>query len=67
MQLVREWRQDNIDMHTLPPNKSGGLLVFDYSLLRSTMHEVPKKTLNAFLAQLPEETKKKCNDLVNES
>jgi hypothetical protein len=54
-------------MHTLPPNKSGGLLVFDYSLLRSTMHEVPKKTLNAFLAQLPEETKKKCNDLVNES
>ena len=54
MQLVREWRQDDVDMHLLPVNKSGGLLIFDYSLLRSTMHEIPKKTLNLFLAQLPE-------------
>lgn len=51
----------------LPVNKSGGLLIFDYSLLRSAMHEVPKKTLTSFLAQLPEETRKKYNDLVNES
>lgn len=48
-------------------NKSGGLLIFDYSLLRSVIHDVPKKTLTSFLGQLPEETKKKYNELVNES
>lgn len=52
-------------MHSLPMSKNDGLLLFDYSMLRAAIHEVPKKTLMTFLGQLPEETKKKYNYLVN--
>lgn len=62
---MREWREDNGEMHSLPMSKNDGLLLFDYSMLRAAIHEVPKKTLMTFLGQLPEETKKKYNYLVN--
>ena len=51
--LVEEWKKDEKEMHTLPEDKRGNLLLYNYTNLRKKIITVPKDTLTNFFGLLP--------------
>ena len=66
-QLVEEWKSDEKEMHSLPEDRRGKLLLYNYSGLRKEIISVPKETLSTFFGLLPEQTKSRCSQLTAEA
>ena len=58
-QQAREWEEDQKAMEDIP-DKTVGILKFDFSILRNQIKETPKKSLENLFKLLPSHFNDKC-------